>query len=953
MNEASWSELEQWFHRCREAEGDERERLLASLRQERPEFAAELEALLGAPDEDDAFLQPVMDREDAQEWEGGAILEPGAEVGVYRLEEEIGRGGMGVVYRAHRADGQFEQTVAVKVLAQRSSGEELRARFRREQRTMAQFDHPHIARLFDGGVTEDGVEYFVMEYVEGDPIDEYCDREASTIDERLRLFEQICRAVHAAHRQLVVHRDLKPSNILVDRDGHPKLLDFGIAKNLRANPSDLRTTRTGQRMMTPRYASPEQVQGGAITAATDVYALGVILHELLCGAPPYRLATDELHSLERAICESPPLPPSRCVETGDQGRQRARFRSTEPARLRRRLRGPLDDVVRFALAKEPEERYPSALALAEDVEAVRHRKAVRAPSPSVVQRVWSVARRYRTTLSVGSVVAALAGGSWWAIHGLTGKVSQLTERAEDQASMTGEMQGMVTEFLAMANPWQAMAASLDLGALERVEKWLESESGPKPRVEAELRVALARVYAAHGQKQPSARHVARARALVEEGSEAAVRLSILEIQHQLDDGRSEEALRDATNLCTRLPEDLDPALHAFAITLRSRAESQWEQFEVSERSLHEALEILRRDSGSNGLSILVAEMNLAVLQWSRGDLAAAEAALRTIVRGLREGLPDPHPHLARAEANLAEVLRGRGRVEEARELAQRADAAFQELFGVNHPNAAQPATVLGLIAMDAGDLTEAIAQFQRGAALLEAAHPRGHPDRIALLVHLAGCARRNRDLEGALRWYDEAAEQCRRWFPDHPFLAVRAARPHTQLLIDAGRFDEAFAISEEVLERRDRAGLPSSLESVALISQCARVHWEQGRAEQARPLWEEVLETRLRHLPDDHLDVQETRYLLALVAVRQQRLEDAATLLDAAYLALESAPDFALDPFVRVATLLANCRVKLGDPDAARELLEIAEQEVAAEPSPALEQILEASWNLLEQTTSG
>src|SRR5690606_20871585 len=265
-----------------------------------------------------------------------------------------------------RDDGQFRKAVAVKLVRRGLEDPQALRRFRHERQILAALEHPNIDRLLDGGVSDDGRPYLVMEHVEGEPLDRYCDARRLPVEARLALFTAVCEAVRYAHRNLVVHRDLKPGNILVTGDGTVKLLDFGIAKLLEADDDadDVPLTRTGLRPMTPEYAAPEQIRGEAVTTATDVYALGVVLYELLTGRRPYTAATTSLYETERAVLEQAPERPSTAVlKAGD----RADDRGASPKALHRRLRGDLDTLLLTALRKEPERRYPSADALADDI----------------------------------------------------------------------------------------------------------------------------------------------------------------------------------------------------------------------------------------------------------------------------------------------------------------------------------------------------------------------------------------------------------------------------------------------------------------------------------------------------------------------------------------------------------------------------------------------------------
>src|SRR6476660_7509750 len=307
----------------------------------------------------------------------------GRRLGTYRIEREIGRGGMGAVYEASRADNEFNKRAAIKLVKRGMDTDFILRRFRKERQILAALDHPHIAGLLDGGTTEDGLPYFVMEYIEGQPLYSYCDTNQLTITERLKLFRSICDAVHYAHQKQVVHRDIKPSNVLVTSEGVPQLLDFGIAKLLNPQLSADIThdpTATAMRLMTPEYASPEQVQGAPTTPSTYVYSLGVLLYELLTGHRPYRLVNRAPHEIARVICEEAPAPPSVIITraedllpslySGDESttlKQLYTSRGGTLESLRRALSGDLDNIVMQALRKEPEWRYQTAADMRDDI----------------------------------------------------------------------------------------------------------------------------------------------------------------------------------------------------------------------------------------------------------------------------------------------------------------------------------------------------------------------------------------------------------------------------------------------------------------------------------------------------------------------------------------------------------------------------------------------------------
>jgi eukaryotic-like serine/threonine-protein kinase len=342
----------------------------------------------------------------------------GRRLGAYKLVRRIGQGGMAAVFLAIRADDAYQKEVAVKLVHPGLDSQEVLGRFRNERQTLAGLDHPNIVRLLDGGSTQEGLPFLVMEYVQGSPIDEYCDQHKLSVDERLRLFCEVCDAVQYAHEKLVIHRDLKPSNILVVADGTPKLLDFGIAKVLNPEPSAQSSlaTQTSLRCMTPAYASPEQMHGKSVTPETDVYSLGVVLYELLTGHRPYRLTQHSPAEIERVICEQEPETPSRAIsrvekDISPDGKPITKtpelvslIREGQPDKLRRRLRGDLDNIVLKALQKEPRQRYDSVAEFSRDIDRHLQHRPVKARPSTFAYRVSKFARRHKPEVSVGLAV---------------------------------------------------------------------------------------------------------------------------------------------------------------------------------------------------------------------------------------------------------------------------------------------------------------------------------------------------------------------------------------------------------------------------------------------------------------------------------------------------------------------------------------------------------------------
>ena len=419
MNSERWQQVRELLNRAIAAPEAHRTALLDSACSDDLELRNEVESLLRSHRQaGSVFLKkPALDLN----FPGISLADNssrlGWRVGVYHLNALIGQGGMGDVYRAERADGQYDKQVAIKFVRAGLDTAAILERFRNERQVLASLDHPNIARLLDGGTADDGIPYLVMELIEGTPIDQYCDIQKLTITERLRLFLQVASAVQYAHQHLVIHRDIKPGNILVTKEGVPKLLDFGIAKIL--DPSTTSQV-TAVNPMTPEYASPEQVRGEPVTTATDVYSLGVVLYQLLTGRSPYAKNTHARHEFARAICESEPPRPSSMVLRPVMNVEAAPVESREfpgsvressTAKLRRRLAGDLDTIVLRAMHKEPQRRYLSVEQLAEDLRRHLNGLPVSARRDSWRYRAGKFAIRHKVGVAASAVIMlAVMGG---------------------------------------------------------------------------------------------------------------------------------------------------------------------------------------------------------------------------------------------------------------------------------------------------------------------------------------------------------------------------------------------------------------------------------------------------------------------------------------------------------------------------------------------------------------
>ncbi len=730
----------------------------------------------------------------------------GRRIGPYRLLSVLGRGGMGVVCLAERADGAWQQRVAIKLLPPALATDEFRDRFLRERRILARLEHPGIARLLDGGLTEDDDPYFVLEYVEGVPVTDWCDRRGASIDERLCLFHRICEAVQYAHGRLVVHRDLKPANVLVTADGQVKLLDFGISRLLDADEPGAATalTRHGHQPYTPGYASPEQLRGEAVTVATDVYALGVVLHELLIGQRPDPAAAPlpRPSTVLRRVAV-----PGATERTGFDPEAAARARSTSPERLARRLAGDLDTIVLQALREEPERRYESAQALADDVRRHLEGHPIAARPAGALYVAGRFLRRHRLGVAAAALVvlaaaAGLAATTWQA---------RIAARERDAARVEAEKFATVQDYLvslfeaadpAAARGEEVTARQLLIRGIER----LEDELVTQPEVRLEMSRVLARVSIQLGAYEEAGRllrdALPLARRLHGAGSVEVTNLTSLRGALLVAKGEWEPAeaeLRDSLAAYRRAgAEARKEAIEAFD-QLGAALERQGKEAEAV-AVYREGLPVARRVHGDRSPSAATLLNALGLALRGLNDLDAAEEALRESLAIFREVHGPDHPDVATATINLAGLLRKRGKLQEAEPLYREAAAAKQRILGETHPEIAVTLHNLAAFLHGLGRYEEAAGLHRQAVAILREHFGDAHPHTGAMLDALAHDLAAAQDFAAAMPLFEQARDLLLRTTGTEHWLyglhRLRVGRAlHAQ-----GRNQEALAAIDEAVE---------------------------------------------------------------------------------------------------------------------------------------------------------
>jgi serine/threonine protein kinase/Tfp pilus assembly protein PilF len=852
-------------------------------------------------------------------------------VGPYRVVKEIAHGGMGVVYLAERADGQFEQRVALKLVRRGIDSDDIARRFLAERQILARLTHPNIARLLDGGVSADGQPYFAMEFIPGEPITSYCDDRRLGLPDRLRLFADVCEAVHYAHQNLVVHRDLKPSNILVTAVGEVKLLDFGIAKVLSPQDElDPAATQTGLRLMTPTYAAPEQVRGNPVTTTTDVYALGLVLYELLAGRPAHRFERHTPAEYERVVCETEPEAPSTAiakVAADPAGGQEldpaaiAEARGTLPQWLRRDLRGDLDTIVIKAIQKEPARRYASVEALLQDLARHAGGLPVQARPDALGYRATKFLHRHRLGVAAGTavIIALLAG--------LAGTIWQ-ARTARREAVKANEVKTFLVSLFKTSDPRESLGKQLSTqDLLARGVRRVNSALTGQPAVKAELLHTLADIHMHLGLYDQADSLVRRALVLSRRESGArsldvadelntlgailynksafaqadSVLAQALEIRRQrlglsdtavattltnlaaaVGDGgdrrREQALLREALAIDRRARSPSDPGLVVDLGNLGNSL-SETGAFGEADSALRAALAIGRARLPADHPDVMVALHNLAGLRNRQGEFVEAESLERQVLAGYRRVYPAGHPDLAYSAHQLASMLENQGRYVEAESLLTEALAIRLKTLGPDHDQTIATANNVGVLKYRVGDLAGAEPYLRQSyEGWLRTVGP-DHPHTTIALGSLgADLSEQGRYAEGGAA-LERAVASRRRVLGDSSVemaLTLRSLGAHYHRV---RRYAEAERVLRETLAI-DRARLSTGHPSIATaLTSLGALLTDIGRASEAEPLLREALAIRLdKHGPTDQRTAETQRELGSCLAALG-RYADAEQLL--------------------------------------------------------------------------
>ncbi|MBX3353994.1 MAG: serine/threonine protein kinase [Phycisphaeraceae bacterium] len=763
---------------------------------------------LGAPTVDVSRVMRESATDDA------LVEQPGARLGAYVIREKIGEGGFAIVYRAEQ-EAPVRREVALKVLKAGMDSAAVIRRFESERQTLARMSHPGIARILDAGTTGAGRPWFAMELVDGLPITEYCDLHRLTVRERLRLFHRVCLAVQHAHQKGVIHRDIKPGNVLiVGVDGAPeaRVIDFGIAKAL-AQDDGGGVTATGQFVGTPLYMAPEQASGGVIDTRTDVYALGVVLYELLAGATPFdttRLESAPLIEVLRVIRdEDAPRPSTKIASLGDAADTLAVSRRTDPHRLWRELRGDLDNLVARAIEKDPARRYPGVTALADDVQRYLDGMPLEAGPPTVRYRASKALRRHKVGFAaagvMGLAVVALASGA--VVFGL--RQRENAERLEAQRARSDTAAEFARGILTGVDPARARGADTTLlreilaDATTRVESELRDAH---PEAAFDMRTTLGVVYSRIGDLDAALRLFTLASVDAAErfgpGDVRTLEVTSRRATTLTEMGRYDEAIALMTPVLEqhrRARGDAHPETQSALLnlaTMKGRAGRS----EEARPLLEEVYALRLRTLGADHESTQTAANNLAVTLSDLGDDEGAAGLLRSVLDAQIRTLGEEHPRPLTTAHNLAGALVDAGREDEATALMERTFEIKKRVLGEGHPSTMVTAGSLGSVYSRTGRAAEAEALFRRAIEVAETSLSPDDPRRVSLLNGLGGLMLREDRPEEAEPLLARAGEiMARVAGEDHP-QTLRVRANHANALLRLRRYDETRDTAERARE---------------------------------------------------------------------------------------------------------------------------------------------------------
>ena len=655
----------------------------------------------------------------------------GKRIGRYELISELGRGGMGAVYRARRADGAFEQEVAIKLFLQDLVSDSAQQRFTAERQILASLEHPGIARLIDGGTTTDGTAYVVMELIDGESITHYCERHSLDLQARLKLFQGICQTLEVAHEKGIVHRDIKPANVLATKEGRTVLVDFGIAKVLRAEEfaAELPATVPGLTALTPDYASPEQIRGQEISVASDIYSLGILLYELLTGSRPYTTNSLSPGEIERSVCESIPPDPSSRVAT---------MRANPPAglednrKLRSKLRGDLDRIVMTALRKQPQQRYKSAASFAADIGRYLSGMPVNASGASKLYRAGKFVARHRMIVATTAFAFIVLLGGLIAVSLQAREAQRQRDNAMQEANRAKSAKDFLVEMIGRADPYENSESATLIGAIKQSIAGIDERFKGQPQLEADMRYAIGYALQNLGEIEPAREQMLKALALRQQhGSkldiaEATAGLGIID-WWKSDFVTGEKHFRAALDLI-----DVDDSKRATVLRVDALTNFAGMMIDAGDYTRSETISrkaIAAAEEWPNAPAATLATLwgNLATAQESDKKFDVAAVSFEKTLQMQRKATGEMNPAYAIVLNNQAHLFVDQGQLEKAIDNLKQSLKIRRQTLGKNHPQTATALFNLAHVQTRIGDFKAAESNGLEALKIAEASYKPGHP----------------------------------------------------------------------------------------------------------------------------------------------------------------------------------------------------------------------------------
>lgn len=827
MTDNRWQKTKEIFAEAIELAENEREAFVRDACGDDTDLFAEVMDLIKA----DATPASVLGQSGPEQFERMISSQMiGTTVGPYRIIEQIASGGMGAVYLAERADGHFEQKVALKLIKRGMDSEEILRRFHAERRILAPLQHPNIARLLDGGIAESGQSYFSMEYVDGLPITNYCDRQSLTIDQRLRLFIETCRAVHYAHQNLIIHRDLKPSNVMVDNDGTVKLIDFGIAKMLDSDSGEPSAdlTRTGMFVMTPEYAAPEQISGAAISTATDIYSLGVILVELLTGSRPQWDSFRNGKLISKQITESEPNRPSIQLKSENKEQhdndwqRRFAVRHTEPDKLIRTLAGDLDNICLKALQSEPQRRYSSAAQFAEDIERFMNNQPVIARADSAAYRIRKFVRRNRSLLvGLAAIILVIAG----LVTFYTIRLADERDRATLEAEKSNQMVELLTGMFSAADP--NISKGKDITAKELLDigsASIDSQLVDQPELRVSMLNVLAASYLQLGQfgKADSALHKALEVCKIDLKNRPTPELS--KTVHLMGTYYYDLGMYDSSAVYSEMAVSLDSVLY-----------------------------------GPNSNETASSLNDLATTYRRLGDMETAEPLLRQALALRRELHGEVHEDVAHTLNHLGRLLYQQGKYDEALPYLTEALDIRLELFGDEHFETVASRGAVGALYRATGEHDKAVASYRIAMNSIISMVGEDHFYVGALSNSLGNALMSDGNYEEAEQLFLRSIENSKENFPGDKLKLANPMLSFGKVLNLTGRAAEAEPVLREAFDSYSAKMGPEYRRTADAETALGECLFQLGRTDEARTYLEHAYRVLSGQLEPEHEFVIQAR----------------------------------------------------------------------------------------------